>query len=169
MGALYSGEGGRNRQRQWNAIDTLAIRRNNHDMRPGMDYQRLMPARETAAESMTGRWNSLPALLSGAAPLVLSVLADQASALVETLSAFAQDTWSVTSRLNVTYGVRWELTPAPSMRQPPAVGQSQPPPAFGGTTMPFLPLSRPPRNCGVRDIHNSRRASEWPFVPDRIR
>ena len=27
VGALYSGEAGRNRQRQWNAIDTLAIRR----------------------------------------------------------------------------------------------------------------------------------------------
>ena len=37
---------------------------------------------------------------------------------METLSAFAQDTWSVTPRLNLTYGLRWELTPAPSMRQP---------------------------------------------------
>jgi hypothetical protein len=118
VGALYSGESGRNRQKQWNLVDTLGIRHDRHDVRLGIDYQRLTPTRETAADSVTGWWNSLPDLVAGAAPLTMSVRAEQASALVETLSAFAQDTWSVTPRLNVTYGVRWELTPAPAMRQP---------------------------------------------------
>ena len=95
-----------------------------------------LPA-ESAAESVTGRWESLADLLSGKPPLVKSARAEQASALVETLSAFAQDTWSVTSRLNLTYGLRWELTPAPSMRQPSAAFPASCVPVFGVT--PVLP------------------------------
>src|SRR5262249_4459610 len=40
----------------------------------------------------------------------------QASSLVESLSAFAQDTWQIGPRFTATYGLRWELTPAPSYR-----------------------------------------------------
>lgn len=133
VGALYSGQGGRNHQKQWNLVDTLGLRHDRHDIRLGLDYQRLTPARETAAESVTGRWNGIADLLAGIPPQVEDVHAEQASALMETLSAFAQDTWSVTSRLNLTYGLRWELTPAPAMRQPSSAFGAPAPPAFGAT------------------------------------
>jgi hypothetical protein len=138
VGALYSGAGGRNRQRQWNLLDTLGIRRDRHDVRLGLDYQRLTPARDAAAESVTGRWNSLADLLSGISPLIMTVQAEQASAMVETLSGFAQDTWSVTPRLNLTYGVRWELTPAPTMRQPSTISQFNVP-VFGDIPATYGP------------------------------
>jgi hypothetical protein len=118
VGTLYSGESGRNHQTQWNLVDTLTVRRATHEVRLGIDYQRLAPSRQTASESVMGRWDSFAAIASGALPLVVSVHAEQASALVETLSVFAQDTWSVTPRLNLTYGLRWELTPAPAIRAP---------------------------------------------------
>ena len=38
------------------------------------------------------------------------------SSVIETFSAFSHDTWHVNPRLNLTYGVRWELTPAPSYK-----------------------------------------------------
>ena len=63
---------------------------------------------------------------------MLTVRAEEASALVETLSAFTQDTWGVTPRLNLTYGVRWELTPAPAMRQPSGALPFTDPSAFAG-------------------------------------
>jgi hypothetical protein len=120
LGTLFSGESGSNHQTQWNLLDTLSVRRESHDLRLGIDYQRLNPSRETAADSVMGRWDSLAAIASGIPPLVMSVRAEQASALVETLSVFVQDTWSVTPRLNLTYGLRWELTPPPALRQPSA-------------------------------------------------
>ena len=132
VGAMYWGQSGRNRQRQWNLVDAVAVRRGAHDIRFGIDYQRLAPTRESAAESVTGEWSSLASLLAGAPPTVTSVRAESASALIETLSGFFQDGWSVTPRLALTYGVRWELTPAPAMRQPAGVFASTGPPAFAG-------------------------------------
>src|SRR5262249_37515473 len=132
LGALYSGRGGRNRQIQWNALDTLAIRRESHDIRLGIDYQRLIPSRDTASQSRMGRSNSLSALIAGISPLILDVRADEASALIETLSLFAQDTWAVSRRLNLTFGFRWEMTPPASMRQPSDASV----PAFGATNLP---------------------------------
>ncbi len=118
VGALYSGQSGRNHQKQWNLVDTLSFRRGAHDVRLGIDYQRLTPVRDTAASSITGTWNNLAEFLSGTAPVITTTRAQQASALIETLSVFAQDTWNVSRRLTLIYGLRWELTPPPAIREP---------------------------------------------------
>jgi hypothetical protein len=76
----------------------------------------------------------LNALLNGETLLVTSVEAGQASSIIETFSAFAQDTWQIGSRANLTYGARWEVTPPPAQRsvQPAApVSTSLPLPTLG--------------------------------------
>jgi hypothetical protein len=143
VGALYSGVTAGSRQGQWNLVDTLAVTRGKHAVRLGLDYQRLTPARAGASRSVTETWPSLPDVLAGTAANVTTTSADQASALVETLSIFAQDTWSVSHRLTFTYGLRWEITPPPAIREPAAAAASGAAAAApGALPFPVAPLDQ---------------------------
>jgi hypothetical protein len=137
LGDLINGEGGRNRQGQWNLAGTFAWNEQAHAVRFGLDYQRLTPARETAAQSVAGRFANLSALLAGAEPLVAVSRADQASSLIEMLSLFFQDTWRPNQRLSLTYGARWEITPAPALRQTSGAGGGIVLPGSGPGNVPF--------------------------------
>jgi hypothetical protein len=107
---------GRSRQAQWNLVDTLALNAATHQLRFGVDYQRLNPERETPIHGVVGLFPSLSELRAGIAPTLNFLEAASGESVIETFSLFAQDTWQVNSRFNVTYGARWELTPPPSYR-----------------------------------------------------
>jgi hypothetical protein len=116
LGQFLSSGGGTNQQGQLYLADTLAAGRVKHQPRFGVQYQRLTPRRDQTAASEVGSYSSLKGLLAGEPLLVTSVQAGQASSIVETFSAFAQDTWQIGSQANLTYGVRWEMTPPPAQR-----------------------------------------------------
>ena len=116
LGQFLSSGGGTNQQGQLYLAETLAAGRAKHQPRFGVQYQRLTPRRDRTAASEVGSYSSLKGLLAGEPLLVTSVQAGQASSIVEALSAFAQDTWQIGSQANLTYGARWEVTPAPAQR-----------------------------------------------------
>jgi len=138
VGALYSGASGASRQGQWNFVDTLSMSRGSHAFLFGADYQRLTPARENASVSGTTSWPTIADFLEGTRAVFTTASADQASALIETLSIFAQDTWAISPRVNLTYGLRWELTPPPAARGVSSASGS--PVAGTGPIDPGLPV-----------------------------
>lgn len=141
VGQILSGEGSSSRQGQWNAIAAFSWIRGRHSIRWGVDYDRLTPTRDRVASSIAGAYPNLASLLQNGPFLISSSQADQASSLVESLSMFAQDTWRVTPRLSATYGLRWELTPAPAYRLsgPPVSPAPSTSPLNAPTGLPLWP------------------------------
>lgn len=126
FGQILTGDAGESRQGLWSLANTLSFAAGRHDVRAGLDYQRMTPERDRAIESLVQLYDSFERLMQGATPTYTFAQTGGGRSLIETMSFFAQDTWHVTPRLNLTYGVRWEFTPAPSYRnttgpEPPGV------------------------------------------------
>ncbi len=176
VGAVYSGASSPSRQGQLELGDTLSWTGASHALRVGISYERLTPSRDSAATGVSGTFWSLADLLAGQ-PLSLNVSqAGQASSLIETLSAFAQDTWRIVPNLTLTYGVRWELTPSPALRTG-SIGSSSPI-AVGGvvTSPPSVPLpSNPLTPAAFSSLWPTRYTqlaprigAAWRLLPDTV-
>jgi len=111
FGQFIGGSIGSPLQDQWEVRHTVGWTQGRHQLRAGADYIRLKAARDTTSAAALGVAPSLNSLLAGGPiPVTYSVM-PQDSAVVPTISIFAQDSFRVSDRLNVIYGLRWELTP----------------------------------------------------------
>lgn len=143
VGSIFSGSTGRNRQSEWNVVETLGVNTAAHSWRLGADYERLTPVRESAALAVAGTWNTLSDVIAGVPPTITTTEAQQSSSLIETLSLFAQDTYRPLRRLTITYGLRWELTPPPAIREPAAAYSAAVPSSGLAFAAPAVPASLP--------------------------
>lgn len=103
-----------NRERQVNVVDIFTHTAGRHNLRYGVDYRRLV-----VSEALPSLWEV------GFYFDEASVLANQTSginmykqsinmkAVYPNTSIFMQDEWQADDRLSVSYGLRWELDPAP--------------------------------------------------------
>ena len=115
-------------QRQVNLIDNLSLTKPSHQLKFGVDYLWLSPFsspfsyRGFAAFSGVACPPTPPCIgyaLSGTAPgatstttLFAQPATFQAPALFsQNFSFYGQDTWKVTPRMTVTYGLRWDINP----------------------------------------------------------
>jgi Carboxypeptidase regulatory-like domain/TonB dependent receptor len=106
---IYGREGDR-RQTQYQFSQTANLNRAAHSIRTGFDYLRLAPRRNDSS-GMLGVIGDSVADLGDRRNLWVGSSAPQAaSSVLRELSLFAQDTWRISQRLSLTYGVRWELS-----------------------------------------------------------
>ena len=115
--AVYqSGFNANNRNSQVNVADDVAWMRGSHRFRFGTDWRVILLDQKPYQAFLDYLANDVAGFLATGQVQLFAVSAKKAQYRIHAFSLYAQDAWSITPRLTATYGVRWELIPAPAAR-----------------------------------------------------
>ena len=108
-------------QRQWNFVDTLNYTLGRHQFKFGVDYRRLTPF-EVDVNPFVLFFYFSPFSLgtttqANFADIAQALTQAPAYPLYKNFSAFAQDEWRISPRLNLSLGLRWDVNPPPGVTQ----------------------------------------------------
>jgi hypothetical protein len=103
----------KNYQRQWNFLDTVSLVKGNHQMKFGVDYRRMLPNYGQATYWSIPIFIDMSELQNGLPYELVNEYYAPGRFRLQNFGAYAQDTWRVNSRMNLTYGVRWDVDIAP--------------------------------------------------------
>jgi len=101
-------------QRQWNVVDSSTYLINGHQLKFGVDYRRLTPDFKERTYLPQAFFISTASVQSGIADGLNVQVAREVQPRFTNLSLYLEDTWKVSPRLTLNFGVRYELNPVPS-------------------------------------------------------
>jgi len=113
----YVGNDATNHQRQLNYVDTLSWSHGKHSFKFGADFRHLTPTNGYRPWDIGYDFATVQSLVQTQIPVYASVDTTDTTELrpvFNNLSFFAQDSWQLTPRLTLNYGLRWDYDPPPS-------------------------------------------------------
>ena len=114
---IYEGTFGRLQQRQINLVNSFSWSVGSHQLKFGFDYLRQLPI-YAGLQEYNYAFKDVDSIVTNT-PLLgnFNYRAPLRNDLTE-FSLYAQDAWHFSSRLTLTYGLRWDLNPPPHSRYP---------------------------------------------------
>ena len=104
-----------NRQRQFNIVNSTSYTVGGHAIKFGVDYRRLAPISDGGSYKRLFLADSIANLAANGVGFGDIIAPDVVlEPIYHNFSLFAQDTWRASPRLTLTYGLRYEVNPAPS-------------------------------------------------------
>jgi hypothetical protein len=104
-----------NRQRQFNIVNSTSYTIGGHAIKLGVDYRRLAPVSDGGSYKRLFIADSISDFAASSIGFGDIIAPDVVlEPIYNNFSLFAQDTWRASPRLTLTYGLRYEINPAPS-------------------------------------------------------
>jgi hypothetical protein len=103
------------RLNQWNLIDSTAIELGRHQLKFGVDYRRLALDVLNSNPYVSYGYYTENSIVANTSNYGQAISSGPAFPDYTNFAAFVQDTWTLTPRLSIDIGLRWEVNPPPGV------------------------------------------------------
>ncbi|GGH08775.1 TonB-dependent receptor [Silvibacterium dinghuense] len=116
-GDYYVGNDATNHQRQLNYVDSFSWTHGHHAFKFGGDYRRLTPLNGYRPYDIFYDFADVKTLVTTQEPVYAAIDSAETAEIhpvFNNLSLFAEDSWQISPRFTLNYGLRWDIDPPPS-------------------------------------------------------
>jgi hypothetical protein len=114
-GDLFGGSIGTFKQRQINVVDGTTFVHGTHQLKFGEDYRLLLPLIRAAGDEYF-QFNGIAGLINNQLDAFHNSVPSRARIEMNSMALYTQDTWMMSSQVNLTYGLRWDFNSVPHSR-----------------------------------------------------